>query len=254
MDNYTTWVGIFGAIGLLLALRKCNTLAQGLAILQACILASIAAIMAGRLGFILLHFDYFQDHLHESIKLMQTPGLSEHAALLAGGWAGWRYLRPRQPDQFWGLACIVMWVGIGASLGCIEAGCGYGLEVWPTDHALAWAISVDWPDAYTISNPRLPTQIMLALWLLINVCSFHAIGPSVCDTGADSVKSTNPFIILKPLIGQFSWLLWFATGDLVIQFMRADPAPMLWYLRAPQCLDITIIGVLLLYCIKKAIR
>lgn len=240
-------------IGLILALRKCNTLAQVLTILQACILASIAAIVAGRLGFILLQFDYFQDHLNESIKLLQTPGLSEHTALLAGGWVGWHYLRPRQPNQFEDLGHIMLWIGIGAALGCIETGCGYGIEVWPTDHALAWAISVDWPDAYTVSNPRLPTQMLLALWLLTNVCSFHAICPNVTNTRADSVKSTYPFIILKPIIGQFRWLLWFATGDLVIQFMRADPTPMLWHLRAPQCLDIAIIGILLLYCIKKAI-
>lgn len=212
-------------IGLILALRKCNTLAQVLTILQACILASIAAIVAGRLGFILLHFDYFQDHLYESIKLMQTPGLSEHAALLTGGWVGWRYLRPRQPNQFGDLARIMLWIGIGAALGCIEAGCGYGIEVWPTDHALAWAISVDWPDAYTVSNPRLPTQILLALWLLASLVI--------------TWRSPSP-LQFQHRLGQSPALLLvcFAIGDFAIQFLRADAMPIFAGLRLSQWLDL----------------
>jgi prolipoprotein diacylglyceryltransferase len=212
-------------IGLILAFRKCNTLAQVLTILQACILASIAAIVSGRLGFILLQFDYFQDHLNESINLLQAPGLSEHTALLAGWWMGWRYLRLRQPDQFWDLGRIMLLIGVGAALGCIEAGCGYGIEVWPTDHALAWAISVDWPDAYTVSNPRLPTQIILALWLLASLV--------ITWQSTSSLQFQHPLRQSPNLL-----LMCFAIGDFVIQFLRADAIPIFAGLRLSQWLDL----------------
>lgn len=136
--------------------------------LNACILASLAALVFGRVGFVLQHLDYFSQHPNDAISFTRATGLSASWALLAAYLSGWVYLKGQPHMQFW-LVRVMTCIGIGASIGCINSGCGYGSEVWPDSHPLLWLISADLPDAYGVSNPRLPTQLMLAIWLLLGL-------------------------------------------------------------------------------------
>jgi len=58
-------------------------------------------------------------------------------------------------------------VGIGASIGCVPNGCGYGREVFWTGDPLLWLLRVDWPDVMLVRNPRLPTQLFTVAWLMV---------------------------------------------------------------------------------------
>jgi prolipoprotein diacylglyceryltransferase len=127
-----------------------------------------SAMLAGRAAYVLIHWEYFSEHRAEVIGF---AGLSEHGAI-AGGMAAYLILRRavHPPPAHLGSVCSAAFalVAIAASLGCIEAGCAYGREVfWQTDGeaSLAWQMRVDWPDAYQVRNPRWPTQVLMAAWM-----------------------------------------------------------------------------------------
>ena len=187
-------------------------------VLNGFLLVGAGALLAGRLGYVLLNADYFRDHLDEIVSLA-SPGYWEHAAIVGGlaGWAVAQRLRLRGLSRPV-LILLVTLVGMGASLGCISHGCAYGREVFWTDGWL-WQLRVDWPDAYTIDNPRLPTQLFTLGWLL--VC--------LILVAWQARRSRTPRLAL--------WLLLFAAGDFTLQFLRIDPVPSIGPLRAPQWAD-----------------
>ncbi|MCS7056551.1 MAG: prolipoprotein diacylglyceryl transferase [Thermoflexales bacterium] len=187
---------------------------------------AFGALAFGRAGYVALHWDYFRDHSGEILAL---AGLSEHAAVI-GGLIAARSLRAvpcLSGMRHSLLTAQFILVGIAASIGCIPNGCAYGREVfWQTDgeHSLAWLLRADWPDAYTIQNPRWPTQALMALWLA-------AIGVVHLILEARH-RSGSCFPHLLGLLGCAS------LGDFLIQFLRGDPAPMLAGLRLYQWLDL----------------
>ncbi len=137
--------------------------------LNACIFASVAALVVGRIGFVLQHRDYFSQNPSDIISLTRATGYSASVALVAACFVGWFYLRRKPQVQFVWLVRVMAFVGVGASIGCINHGCGYGPEVWPDSLPLLWHISADLPDAYGVTNPRLPIQLMFAIWLLLGL-------------------------------------------------------------------------------------
>ena len=197
------------------------------ATLNAWCLCAFLSVIAGRAGYTLLHLDYFQEHGSEVISTA-SPGLWEHALLLgwlAGEWVA-RKLHQQAPP---GSACVLLTlVGIGASVGCIPAGCAYGREVYWTDGWL-WSLRADWPDATLINNPRLPTQLCMALWL--GVCLFI-----VWLIWARRRHTAQRHWMLP------SWIALFALGDFIIQYARADAMPMLGPLRISQWADLAFIA------------
>jgi prolipoprotein diacylglyceryltransferase len=117
--------------------------------------------------------------------------------------------------------------GIGASVGCIPAGCAYGREVYWTDGWL-WSLRADWPDATLINNPRLPTQLCMALWLGVCLCIVW-------------LARTRHWRIAQGGWMLLSWVTLFALGDFIIQFARADAMPMLGPLRISQWADVAFV-------------
>lgn len=201
-------------------------------IFPAALIVALSTCVFGRAGYVALHWDYFHERQAEIASL---AGLSEHAAVIGGLVAVWGLRRAsRAPDTLYRvLAAQVILVGISASIGCIPNGCAYGREVfWQTDgeHSLAWLLRADWPDAYSIHNPRWPTQTFMALWLAI-------VGTLL---GAAWIKATRQrtFIRFHHLLILLALI---AIGDLVIQFLRADPAPAFAGLRIYQWLDLAMI-------------
>jgi prolipoprotein diacylglyceryltransferase len=183
-----------------------------------------SAMLAGRAAYVLIHWEYFSEHRAEVIGF---AGLSEHGAI-AGGMAAYLILRRavHPPPAHLGSVCSAAFalVAIAASLGCIEAGCAYGREVfWQTDGeaSLAWQMRVDWPDAYQVRNPRWPTQVLMAAWM------------AGCGLVLWLAKARAPEVLLPC----------FAIGDFGWQFLRGDSAALLGPFRIYQWLDLIFIVI-----------
>jgi prolipoprotein diacylglyceryltransferase len=183
-----------------------------------------SAMLAGRAAYVLIHWEYFSEHRAEVIGF---AGLSEHGAI-AGGMAAYLILRRavHPPPAHLGSVCSAAFVlvAIAASLGCIEAGCAYGREVfWQTDGeaSLAWQMQVDWPDAYQVRNPRWPTQVLMAAWM------------AGCGLVLWLAKARAPEVLVPC----------FAIGDFGWQFLRGDSAALLGPFRIYQWLDLIFIVI-----------
>ncbi|GIV84270.1 MAG: hypothetical protein KatS3mg052_1277 [Candidatus Roseilinea sp.] len=197
---------------------------------------ALFALAFGRIGYVALHWEYFRERTDQ---LFSLAGLSEHGAV-GGGTIGLilalrvaRGMSPAFVRQWLPLALSL--VGIAASIGCIPNGCAYGREVfWQTDgeHSPAWLLRADWPDAYSIHNPRWPTQAFMASWLAATGASWAVwTGLPANRRGCRSVSPAIRFAILC-----------FAAGDFLIQFFRGDPAPTLAGLRIYQWLDLGLLA------------
>jgi prolipoprotein diacylglyceryltransferase len=189
-----------------------------------------SAMLAGRAAYVLIHWEYFSEHRAE---VNRFAGLSEHGAI-AGGIVAYLILRRviRPPLAHLGSLCSTAFVLVvaAASLGCIEAGCAYGREVfWQTDGeaSLAWQLRVDWPDAYQVRNPRWPTQVLMAAWM------------AGCGLVLWLAKVRAPEVLVPC----------FAIGDFGWQFLRGDPAALLGPFRVYQWFDLIFIAISVLYII-----
>lgn len=226
------------------------------------LVVALFALAFGRAGYVALHWEYFREHPDEIFSL---AGLSEHGAIV-GGAIAYCVLRLTSyvscNSQFFprswlavgfvgsGIGTILnpqfILAGIAASIGCIPNGCAYGREVfWQTDgeHSLAWLLHADWPDAYSINNPRWPTQAFLALWLAAVGASWAILTRKRRETRGQGdggfPLSPCPLVTLSPIA---LVTLSFAAGDFLIQFLRGDPAPMFAGLRIYQWLDLILLA------------
>jgi prolipoprotein diacylglyceryltransferase len=227
LNTYTLWVTLAvmtGGVWVLWQVRHSWPVFS--AALNAMLVSALVSMLFGRAGYVLLHLDYFQEHLNEIIS-SASPGLWEHACLmgwLVGGWIAHR-LHQNMPLNS---ACVLMTLaGVGASAGCIPAVCAYGREVFWTDGWL-WQLRVDWPDATLINNPRLPTQLFMLIWLLVCLRIVW-----VAHTRHWRYSQGNRALAL--------WVILFAVGDFIIQFARADLMPVFGLLRAAQWADVALV-------------
>ncbi len=195
------------------------------------------ALVFGRAGYIALNWEYFREHANDIVSF---GGLSEHGAIV-GGLIGYWLLTRRVPLSEFSILNSQFSISVAASLGCIPNGCAYGREVfWQTDGAnsLAWLLRADWPDAYLVNNPRWPTQVLLAGWLLVSAALLFALTKRRGDT--EDRASQVSLSVLS-----------FGVGDFLVQFLRGDAAIMVAGLRAYQWLDVLLMGLALaLYAVS----
>jgi prolipoprotein diacylglyceryltransferase len=222
LDTYTLAIGLATLGGAAVALRRAGDAPARARTANGLLVIAALSLLAGRAGYVLLRMDYFGDRWGEMLSAA-SPGFSEQAAL-AGGLAGaWLASRLRWPVDGFSLIAAASLVGAAAAMGCIPHGCGYGREVYWTEPAL-WPFQVDWPDAYRANNPRLPTQLALAAWLMACLAAL-----------AGKKRRSGSFVVP-------AWLALFAIGDFALQFARGDPVPALAGLRAPQWLDALLVA------------
>jgi prolipoprotein diacylglyceryltransferase len=238
INTYTLCIGLATLAGIAYALWQARGSAESLSQqLTGLLFIAIAALSAGRTGYVLLHADYFSEHTAEIVSAT-SPGLWEQAAIAGGV------------------------IGIGASLGCIPNGCAYGREVFWTN-GWVWALRVDWPDAYMLNNPRLPTQVFMIAWLLL--CLLLVIASRSLSSrsskhpkrnGAPTVKVAQDHDTRRAVEGYvvLLWVSFFAIGDFIIQFSRADAQQMFAGLRWSQCADAVLFLASMLYLIVVKIR
>ena len=229
INTYTLTIALGALIGGLWALWPARRSWQELSrAVNGLLLVALGGLALGRTGYVLLNGDYFREHMDEVLSLA-SPGYCEQAAII-GGLAGWAISRRlRQAITAPALVVLATLIGIGASLGCVSHGCAYGREVFWTDGWL-WQLRADWPDAYTINNPRLPTQLFMLAWLVACLAITRWRGRA----GGMRIAGL--------------WLVLFAVGDFSIEFLRIDATPILGSLRAGQWADIVLMvtGILAL--------
>lgn len=189
-------------------------------------LATVAAGLVGaRLGYVLVNWAYFYDHLDEAVRLW-LGGLSWHSGLFAGVlmlvlWARWRGLPlggvadAAAPGLLLGLAAG--WTG------CLLAGCNYGREVF--DPASPWRrLSAELPDIYGVVAPRLVSQAFAAGWALAVLALLLLLRRARLPGG-------GRFLLAVGL---------FSLGLFAVGFTRGDASPPVGAWRLDQVVDLGI--------------
>ncbi len=234
MTGYTALVDIgllSGAAIVYLAARRRGL--DATCVLDAMLTAALGGLVGGRAMYVVAHWDYYQDYVHRALRLWDG-GLSWHGAL-AGGLAGvltYRALRKLRgkPSQRISLQQTLDVLTPGAAmvatcawLGCLTAGCAYGLETYPVQEVL-WKLSMELPDLYGIQAPRVAVQLLGAGWGAVVLIVVLIAGRSERFAG-----------LVFPL-----WLTLHSTGSFGLEFLRADEVPMIISWRADQMADLAL--------------
>jgi len=201
VNGFAFLLGIGSALGLLRVSRQ----RQG-KWLDAGLLVLLGTLLGARLGYVLVHWSYYQAHLAEILAL-KAGGLSGGGA--AVGWAAGLLLAAlihRAPVlrlADW-LYPLLPPLAVAGYLGLWLAGVAYGPElpagVW-------WALPA--PDESGQVLPRWPLQPAAALALL----AFYLLMEYL-------IRIPRPSGWLFSLAAA-----WYAAVDLVVSLLRADPLP-----------------------------
>jgi phosphatidylglycerol:prolipoprotein diacylglycerol transferase len=126
--------------------------------MDAALWALVAGIIGGRAAYVAIYWPYFSSHPREIFSLSQG-GLAFQGAFVCAV-LGLVIYSLWTSAPFWGLAdALAPGLALGQAvgwIGCLCAGCGYGLV---TGGALAY----DLRDSYGIMAFRYPTQAMISL-------------------------------------------------------------------------------------------
>jgi phosphatidylglycerol:prolipoprotein diacylglycerol transferase len=191
--------------------------------------AGLAAVAAGligaRIGYVLVNWAYFHDHLDEAWQIW-LGGLSWHVGLFAGVlmlvvWTRWRGL---PLGDLADAAAPGLLLGLAAGwTGCLMAGCNYGREVFePTS---PWRrLAAELPDIYGVVAPRLVTQVLAAGWALAVLVLLLLLRRAALTSG-------GRFLLAVGL---------FSLGLFAVGFTRGDAAPPVGAWRLDQVVDLGI--------------
>lgn len=240
LREYTAW--LMGGIlaGLLIIGWRAYATARDPAAIPRWLDVGIAALVAGLIGARALHvaleWDYFADRTDE-IDNLRLGGMAWHGGLIAAIPAAWLAARLRGvPFRAWAdAAALAIPLGlIGAWRGCRYAGCGYGYEVQTLADWPGWMVE-ELPDVFGLIAPRLDVQVggMIiggVLWALAAILTWRSW-----------------------LAGLRLWVVLALAGLalLILGYLRADPAQMLFNRRADQVFNAllaigsTLIGAIL---------
>jgi phosphatidylglycerol:prolipoprotein diacylglycerol transferase len=194
---------------------------------DALLIVLFAAIIGGRIGFVLLRWDYFQQRPSEAWQIWQG-GSSYHGALIAGLlalllWSAWRGLSYYQYAAL--LAPAFALVTVFGWAACWLEGCAYGRQT------IIGPLAADLPDDLGVFAVRYQTQLMgiiLALTATILIVSVQNRRSSAL-------------------------IFWFALASLSLAhllagLLRGDPVLQIGFMRLDVLLDflLVIISLLLL--------
>jgi len=130
------------------------------------VLAAITiGVVTARLGYVLINWVYFKDHLRESLAIWEG-GLSWHAGLLGGAVGAWLIAHrsaDHRPIELLDLLASAAPLGLVFGwLGCYLSAAAYGQELFPRQPF--FFLAIDAPDLYGAINPRWPSQLLGAAW------------------------------------------------------------------------------------------
>jgi len=169
ISTYAVWM----TIGLIAATLVCLAAARqyhlrSAFVLDAILAAVVAGVLAARAGYVIINWAYYQDHAAEIVRLWQG-GLNWQAGLIGGSIGAWFIARRAQlsaPMTMLDILAIGLLLGLACGwIGSYFSATAYGAELFPGDRF--FFLARDLPDAYGLSNPRWPTQLIGASWSLL---------------------------------------------------------------------------------------
>jgi prolipoprotein diacylglyceryltransferase len=139
---------------------------------------SIGALLLGRVGYVWIHADYFQQHPRDVLDVREIGGVDGISALLGGlivaaTWAG--VARQRLWPRLGLLTPAALWVGAAAWWACRDVGCAWGKIVSPLTGRPRWLI-VEAPDLYQMFELRYPVRIWGLIWAVTMAGMAWALG------------------------------------------------------------------------------
>ncbi len=194
-------------------------------VLDAILVTVVLGVIAARLGYVLINWGYYQDHVREIVQLW-LGGLIWQAGLVGGSIGMWLIARRHSSPKI-----IFDLLAMGAALGVCFGWIGsyfsataYGKELFPGQPFFFFAI--DAPDGYGLTNPRWPTQLIGAAWALL---MFLALWLTRKRVWRDGVR-------------YWSFIAAYSLGAFLLGFTRGDDVPTLGGWRIDQILDAVLCG------------
>ena len=135
-------------------------------VLDAILAAIVMGVIAARLGYVLINWIYYQDHIAE-IPRLWVGGLNWQAGLMGGSIGAW-LIAQRHSSPMIILDLLAIGTALGVCFGWIGSylsAIAYGKELFPGQPF--FFLAIDAPDWYGLTNPRWPTQLIGAVWALI---------------------------------------------------------------------------------------
>jgi phosphatidylglycerol:prolipoprotein diacylglycerol transferase len=230
ISSYAAFVGLGIVLGLAVACLETRWRGTGvIATLDAALWSLVCGVVGGRVVYVALYWPYFSSHPRQIFSLSQG-GLAFQGAFVAGllGLLGYSLWNRR---SFWELADILApGLALGQTvgwIGCLLAGCGYGL-------AASGSLAYDLRDIYGIWAYRYPTQAMSSV---LNLAIF-AVVLILARTGAYRRLATGTLAVL--------YLALNSAGLFFLEFLRADETLYLGTLRWSQIVEVVELAAALL--------
>jgi phosphatidylglycerol:prolipoprotein diacylglycerol transferase len=219
---------VFMAFGIILGIILINRSTQHIDSpdwFDALLMILVAGLLAGRIGFVLWRWDYFQGRPAEAWQIWQG-GLSYHTALLGGILAlvGWAAVGKRSFYRYAALfAPAFVLVSVFGWTACWLEGCAYGQET------VLGMLSADLPDDFGVYAIRYQTQlagILLALLIFIFILWYQKDHPH-------------------------SYVFWLALAmismtHLLTSLLRGDPTLIMGHLRLDTLINALLVAISLL--------
>lgn len=224
IDLYTLWalLGVLGGSVWLVA--RAPHFSMSRAALPGLLWAvAVGALLAGRIGYVAGHGEYFAVHLGQILAPWRAGGLYGGSAWLGGLLAVLLYARwQHRPlcELLSLLAPAALLVAAGAWRGCAAAGCAWGKEALLAPRWAGWLV-VDAPDLYHTLAPRYAVQALGVGWALATAAL------------AATLRRCGGLAVALYLVGEAALTAW-----------RADPMPVVGPFRVDWLLDVGLAALL----------
>ncbi len=222
--SYTVVLAL-GVLAAILLIRRSPGSKHAEQWFDALLVVIVAAVVGGRMGFVLWRWDYFQEHLTETWQIWQG-GLSYFGALFAAilTLALWTTSSSRSFSRYAALfAPALLLVTLFGWFACWLEGCAYGQETF-----IGW-LAVDLPDEYGVSAVRYQTQIVG--FVLTAVCFIFFLRYQ---------RNQSPLTIFLLALASVSLV------HLLVTFLRADPTFFVGGLRVDAIINALLVTISLL--------
>jgi hypothetical protein len=193
---------------------------------------TVAAVAAGRAGYVGIHRDYFEQHPTDILRLGRVGGLNG-----ASAWGGgllammlWAKLAGHrlQPLISW-LSLAALLVAIGAWSGCMHTGCAWGREAQHPPRGLQWLVTGS-PDLMRSVRPRYAVRTAGLIAALLTAGGSFALGSDgayalapylAIETGLTLLRG-NPVVTAGFLRGDTLFLALWTTLILIISLTSSS--------------------------------
>ena len=222
ISSYAAFVGLGIVLGLAVACLESRWRGVDVvATLDAALWSLVCGVVGGRVVYVALYWPYFSSHPRQIFSLSQG-GLAFQGAFVAGllgllGYSLWNRKSFRELADILALG-LALGQAVGW-IGCLLAGCGYGL-------ATTGPLAYDLRDIYGIWAYRYPTQAMISV---LNLGIFVVL-LILARTGASRRLATGTLAAL--------YLALNSAGLFFLEFLRADETLYLGTLRWSQIVEV----------------